>query len=239
MKLSIIVPVYNEEKTIEKVIEKLRCLNADRELVIVDDGSTDGTRDVLKRIAAGASGTVGTSGDASTSGAAGLRVVFHEKNRGKGEAVRTGAANSTGDIICIQDADLEYDPSEIIKLIDGFKDAGVSAVFGSRFLKDNPNIYKRYLWGNKLLTGLINLFYGSHYTDTYTCYKLLRREVFDKLDLNSRRYEIEAEISIKLKKGSFRVIEMPITYVPRSIEDGKKINWKDAMKGVWTIIKWL
>ena len=225
MKLSIIVPVYNEEKTVERVIEKLRCLNVEKELIIVNDGSTDGTRDILKRIAA--------------ANAAGVKVFFHEKNRGKGAAVRTGATNATGEIICIQDADLEYEPSEIISMLDCFKDAGVSAVFGSRFLKHNPNIYKRYLWGNKLLTGLINLFYGSNYTDTYTCYKLLRREVFEKLDLRSKRYEIEAEISIKLKKNSFRVIEMPITYLPRSIEEGKKINWKDAIRGVLTIIKWL
>jgi len=220
--LSIIVPVYNEKDTIEEILKKLDKLPIDKEILVVDDGSNDGSRQLISNLKSQISN---------------IKIIFHEKNLGKGGAIQTGLKNSSGDVICIQDADLEYDCNEIPKLFDRFKDNSVDAVFGSRFLKANPNIYKRFLLGNKFLTFLTNLLHGAHYTDTYTCYKLIKKDVFSKLKIVSFRYEMEAEISIKLKKMNFKVVEEPISYVPRTLAQGKKIGWKDAVRGVWTIIK--
>ncbi|MBU0952406.1 MAG: glycosyltransferase family 2 protein [Elusimicrobia bacterium] len=222
MKLSIIVPVYNEKDTIEEILKKLDKLPIDKEILVVDDGSNDGSRQLISNLKSQISN---------------IKIIFHEKNLGKGGAIQTGLKNSSGDVICIQDADLEYDCNEIPKLFDKFKDNSIDAVFGSRFLKANPNIYKRFLLGNKFLTFLTNLLHGTHYTDTYTCYKLIKKDVFSKLKIVSFRYEMEAEISIKLKKMNFKVVEEPISYAPRTLAQGKKIGWKDAVRGVWTIIK--
>jgi glycosyltransferase involved in cell wall biosynthesis len=145
----------------------------------------------------------------------------------------------SGDIIAIQDADLEYDPSELIKLIGVFRDRPeIDAVYGSRFLGENPRLYRRYLWGNKLLTVGTNLLYKSKYTDTYTCYKAIKRNILLNLKLESKRFEIEAEISCKLAKGKYNVVEVPINYNPRTLQDGKKIKAKDALKGILAIIKY-
>lgn len=220
MKLSILVPVFNEKETIKKVIDILEKLPIDKELIVIDDGSTDGTREMLSGIAKQA------------------RVVFHEKNQGKGRAILTGLGYASGDVICIQDADLEYDPNEIPGLLKGFDEPGIDAVFGSRFLKSNPNRYRRYLLGNKFLTGLINLFYGTRYTDSYTCYKLIKRDVLNSIGLKSSGFEMEAEISIKLAKLKYRVKEIPINYFPRTIDEGKKIGWMDAVKGVISVLKY-
>jgi len=222
LKLSIIVPVYNEKDTIEEILKKLDKLPIDKEILVVDDGSNDGSRQLISNLKSQISN---------------IKIIFHEKNLGKGGAIQTGLKNSSGDVICIQDADLEYDCNEIPKLFDKFKDNSIDAVFGSRFLKANPNIYKRFLLGNKFLTFLTNLLHGTHYTDTYTCYKLIKKDVFSKLKIVSFRYEMEAEISIKLKKMNFKVVEEPISYAPRTLAQGKKIGWKDAVRGVWTIIK--
>jgi glycosyltransferase involved in cell wall biosynthesis len=224
MKISILVPVYNEEETINKIIDVLENLPLDKEIIIIDDGSTDRTREILTE---------------SIKNSQTIKVIFHEVNRGKGKAIRTGIDNMTGDVMCIQDADLEYDPNEISDLLKGFDDPEIAAVYGSRFLKHNPNIYKRYLLGNKVLTGLINFFYGSNYTDSYTCYKLIKSEILKELDLKSSGFEMEAEISIKLTKMKCKVKEIPINYTPRTIEKGKKIGWIDALKGVITILKYL
>ncbi|OGS20860.1 MAG: hypothetical protein A2252_00480 [Elusimicrobia bacterium RIFOXYA2_FULL_39_19] len=227
MKLSIIVPVYNEIKTIKEVLEKLSGLPVDKEIIVVDDGSKDGTREMLKNRKL-----------EKVNGEPSIKILFHEKNQGKGGAIQTGLKNAAGDIVCIQDADSEYDSNEIPVLLKGFDDPEVSAVFGSRFLQANPNIYKRFLLGNKFLTGLTNLIHGTKYTDTYTCYKLIKKDVFNKLGIISTGFEMEAEISIKLKKLNFKVVEIPISYRPRKLEEGKKIGWKDAVKGVLTILKY-
>ena len=219
MKVSILVPVYNEEKTINEVIDVLAKLPLDKEIIVIDDGSKDKTREILKNNPK-------------------VKAIFHETNLGKGKAIHTGLEHAAGDIICIQDADLEYDPNEIPNLLKGFDDCEVDAVYGSRFLKKNPNIYKRYLLGNKILTGLINLFYGANFTDSYTCYKLIRKDIFKKLKIESSRFEMEAEISIKLIKMKCRIKEIPINYAPRTLEQGKKINWVDAVKGVFTVLKY-
>lgn len=221
MKLTILVPVYNEKNTVLAVVNKLNNLEIDKEIIIIDDGSTDGTREILSSIKHPASS---------------IKIAFHEKNQGKGRAIQTGLKYATGDVVCIQDADMEYNPEQIPDLMLPFNDNNIDAVFGSRFLKPNPNLYKRYLLGNKFLTWLINLLYGSKYTDTYTGYKFIRRDIFNKLNLQSSSFEVEAEISIKLKKIGARTIELPISYFPRSLEEGKKIKFKDALKGLWTII---
>ncbi|MFN3966204.1 MAG: glycosyltransferase family 2 protein [Endomicrobiia bacterium] len=224
LKATILIPVYNEEKTLPEVLSKLEKLNIEKEIIIINDGSTDRTKEILEEL---------------VQKNRNIRVIHHEKNQGKGKAIQTGLRYSTGDIVVIQDADLEYDPFQIIELLKGFENPGIDAVFGSRFLKKNPNIYKRYLIGNKLLTFLINLFYGTNYTDSYTCYKLIKKDVFEKLNLESSRFEIEAEISIKLKKVGAKVIEFPIDYFPRRLEEGKKIGFKDALRGFFTIIKFI
>ena len=191
MKISIIVPVYNEEKTVAEVLEVLEKLQVEKEIIVVDDGSIDGTRGILDGIA-------GKYHD--------IKLVFHEVNKGKGGAIHTGIENMSGDIMCIQDADLEYDPNEIPVLLKSFEeDPSLDAVYGSRFMRKNPNIYRRFLLGNKVLTGLTNLLHGTRYTDSYTCYKFIKKDVVKKLDIRSTGFEMEAEISIKLKKMGFKV----------------------------------
>ena len=218
---SIIVPVYNEEKTVVDVIEHLKKLPFNKEIIIIDDGSTDGTREILSNIKDLA-----------------VKIVFHETNKGKGSAIATGLKNAEGEIIAIQDADLEYDPNQLVELIKPIQDNKADVVYGSRFLKENPNIYKRYLLGNKFITWLINIFYEAHFTDSYTCYKIFRKEIIEKFNLESKRFEVEAEISIKVAKEKINFLEVPINYSPRSLEQGKKISFKEAIKGVLTILKY-
>lgn len=225
MKLSLVIPVYKERETIKEVIKRVSALPIEKEIIIVDDGLIDGTRELLKKLM----GSMEYSN---------LKILFHEINMGKGSAIRSALEVASGDLICIQDVDLEYEPFEILELIKRFEDNSVDAVYGSRLLKYNPVIYKRYLWGNKFITFLINLLYNSNYTDTYTYYKLIRKDVMKSLRLQSKRFEIEAEISIKLAKNKKKVVEMPISYIPRSIKAGKKIKFKDAVKGILQIIKY-
>lgn len=227
MKLSIIIPVYNENNTIEDVINRtLKLSIKNKEIIVVDDGSTDGTREILDKYRINNNNSE-------------LKIVMHDRNYGKGIAIQTGLKHTTGDIVCIQDADLEYNPDQIPKLLLEFiNNPDIDAVFGSRFLKENPNIYKRYLWGNKFITFLINLFYSSKYTDSYTCYKLIKSNVLKKLNLESKRFEVEAEISIKLAKMRYKIKELPIDYNPRTLQQGKKIGFKDAIKGILTILKY-
>jgi glycosyltransferase involved in cell wall biosynthesis len=220
VKLSIIIPVFNEHKTVEKVIEKVLSLPLEKEVIIVDDGSTDGTKEILEKL----------KNDK-------LKIIFHKKNLGKGSAIRSALAEVSGEIVCIQDADLEYNIAEIARLVEGFQDKDVGAVYGSRFLQQNPVIYKKYYLGNKVITFLINLFYKGKLTDSYTCYKLVRSEIIKNLNLESERFEIEAEISIKLLKNKIKILELPISYNPRKIEEGKKINFKDAIKSLLVILK--
>jgi len=222
MKISILVPVYNEENTVKELLNKLLNLNIEqKEIIVIDDGSTDNTKNILLNFNNNY-----------------VKIIYHNKNQGKGKAIQTGLEIATGDIIAIQDADLEYAPEQLVELLKVFdSDSSIDAVYGSRFLKKNPNIYKRFLLGNKFLTYLINFLYNSNYTDTYTCYKLIKRDIMKKLNLKSKRYEIEAEISIKLAKQKCKIIEIPICYNPRTIKQGKKIGFKDAIKGIITILK--
>lgn len=227
MKLSIIVPVFNEQGTLSEILDRLLNLSSawEKEVVVVDDGSTDGSRQVLQEFA-------------SKKADPRLKFFFHPQNMGKGKAIRTALQYLTGDVVIIQDADLEYDPGDYQFLLAPFEKEATKVVYGSRFLKKNKNIYRRYLWGNKLLTWLTNLLYQTKITDSYTCYKIFRAEIIKGLNLASSGFEIEAEITVKLGKKKIPILELPIDYHPRKLEEGKKIGWRDAAKGIYTILKY-
>ena len=232
MKLSIIVPVYNEEKTIGKVLEILSNLrfslhNLEKEIIVVDDGSTDATRDILSRLRTSDIGHRTLD----------LKIIFHERNQGKGMAIRTGLKEATGEVVTIQDADLEYNPQELEKLLPPIVKNNVEVVYGSRFLQENPTLYRRYYWGNKFLSFLISVLYGVKVTDAYTGYKMFKKEVLKNIKLTSKRFEFEAEITCKLLKNGYKILEIPISYQPRSLKEGKKIFWKDGFLGIWTILR--
>lgn len=218
--LTIIVPVYNEERTLEEVMLRLQKVCADAEHIYVDDGSKDASLSILQKNAR-----------------PNVDRVLTKENGGKGSAIRLGLASAKGIFTSIQDADLEYDPSELNVLLAEAKNHSNTVVFGSRFLKKNPNIYKRYLLGNKVLTAVINILFGAKLTDSYTCYKLLPTDLFRSLHLQSRGFELEAEITAKCLKKKMQIREVPISYKPRTLAEGKKIVWKDAWKGLVTMVR--
>lgn len=228
MKLSIIVPCYNERATIGKIV--LRVLAVDlgaigRELLIIDDGSTDGTRDIL----------------AEMDGRNGIRVLLQRQNQGKGAAVSRGIRESTGDVLVIQDADLEYDPREFPLLLQPILDGNADVVYGSRFLGSPRGQRVLYFWhsvGNKLLTLLSNAFTDLNLTDMETCYKMFVRDIGNRLDLQSHDFGIEPEITCKIARMGARVYEVPISYHGRTYAEGKKIGLKDAFKAVWVLIRY-
>lgn len=218
--LSVIVPVYNEEGTIRQILEKIGSIPVDKEIIVVDDGSTDGSTRILRELEQ----------------QAGLKVIHHSSNRGKGSAVLTGLANAQAEFVIIQDADLEYDPADYLKLLSLMREGGSDIVLGARFMKGYHGLFIHRM-GNRFLTSLINLLFGSKLNDCFTCYKLFRRETILKFDLKSRGFDIETEIIAKALKYKLRIIEVPITYQPRSYSEGKKIRIKDGIEAVFSIIK--
>ena len=225
MRLSIIIPIYNEVGTLDKIVDKVVGVDLggiEKEILLVDDGSTDGTRDLLKNYAS----------------REGFKVVLHKRNAGKGRSVRTGIDNATGDIILIQDADLEYDPQDFPKLLAPIIDGRADVVYGSRFKGEGRAFLATHYYGNKFITFVANLLYNTCLTDIETCYKAFRREVFDKVKLKSDRFEIEPEITAKIYKNHFRVYEVPISYSGRDFAEGKKITWRDGIGAIWTLIKY-
>lgn len=230
------MPVYNEKNTIEKTINKvvftdLSLLNIEKEIVIVDDGSKDGTKEILKKRQSGKTAEFQSENQ--------IKIIYHEKNQGKGAAIRTGFENSKGEIIIIQDADLEYDPGEYANLIRPIIEKKYEVVYGSRLMKgkNNPIIYLRYYLGNKVMSFAVSILFGNKITDAYTCYKVFTRKVLNSISLKSNGFEIEAELTAKFLKNGYKILELPITYNPRSLIEGKKINWKDAVKGIFTLIR--
>ncbi|KKR92165.1 MAG: Glycosyltransferase, group 2 family [Candidatus Daviesbacteria bacterium GW2011_GWB1_41_15] len=220
MKMSVIIPTFNEEKTIAKTLKAVLEQKVVGEVIIVDDGSRDKTADILQE---------NKSRDWR------IKLIFHQKNLGKGAAVRTGLSEVSSDYVLIQDADLEYDPVEYNKLIS--KASPGRAVYGSRLLTKNPHAYTRTYLGNVALTGLGNLLFGTSLTDSYTGYKLLPTKIIKALNLSSNGFELEAEITAKLAKRKIPIIEVPISFRPRKYEQGKKIKAEDALIGALTFLK--
>lgn len=218
--ISFLVPIFNEKKTIISVLQELSKFPKNHEIILIDDGSTDGTRDLLHE-------QIGAN----------TMILFHDKNAGKGAAIQTGLQHTRGAYVAIQDADLEYNPMEYGEMLNIAENENLAAVFGSRFLRENPAIYQRFLLGNKIMTFWINFLTRGRFTDTYTCFKLIKREVFASLKLSSRGFEIEAEICVKISRLFRHIREVPIHYQPRMIEEGKKIGARDAVKGAITALK--
>jgi glycosyltransferase involved in cell wall biosynthesis len=224
VKLSVVIPVYNEEETIEEIVSQVQAVPLEKELVLVDDCSKDGTAAKLKELAKQPN----------------IRVLYHEVNQGKGAALRTGFAAATGDIVVVQDADLEYDPREYPKLIQPILENRADVVFGSRFAGGESHrvLYFWHYQGNKVLTLLSNAFTNLNLTDMETCYKVFRREVIQKVKIEEERFGFEPEITAKLSKMKLRIYEVGISYSGRTYEEGKKIGWKDGVRAIWCIIKY-
>ncbi len=228
MILSIIIPVFNEIKTISEIIKRVALLSYDKEVIIIDDGSTDGTRAYLEEIRQ----------KGIDDGLGGLKIIFHKKNMGKGAAIRTGLRYATGDIVIIQDADLEYDPRDYPVLLEPILEDRADVVYGSRFLGGPHRVL--YFWhyiGNKIITILSNMFTDLNLTDMETGYKVFRRDAVKDIEIRSNRFGFEPEITAKIAKKGLRIYEVPISYYGRSYQEGKKITWRDGLKAVFTILK--
>lgn len=223
MKLSVIIPVYNEAKTLEEISRRVQAVDIEKEIILVDDGSTDGSREILKRL---------RSQDPS------LKVVFHSHNQGKGAALRTGFREASGDYLIVQDADLEYDPRDYIKLWQPVLRGKAKVVYGSRFRGGYRNMLTPHFWGNKFLTWLTNLLYGVKLTDMETCYKLIPTELIKSIEIKSNRFNFEPEITAKILKRGYKIVEVPISYSGRQFSEGKKITWKDGIVAVWCLLKY-
>ena len=236
------MPVYNERATLAEIVQRVRDVDLtldragvnsrlrgpvtlEREIVIVDDGSTDGTRDILSQWMAKPSSD--------------LRIVFHAENGGKGAALRTGFEHASGDVLVIQDADLEYDPRDYVKLLEPILEGRTPVVYGSRF-SGGPRaaMSLSHTWGNKALTILTNLLYGTSLSDMETCYKCFRRDVISGMPLRSRRFEIEPELTAKILKRGYTIFEVPISYNGRAFHEGKKITWRDGITALRTLVKY-
>jgi glycosyltransferase involved in cell wall biosynthesis len=223
MKLSVVIPVYNEKNTILDVLNRVRKVAVSKEIIVVDDCSTDGTRDVLR--------TLPQSED--------LRIIFQPQNAGKGAALRTGFAAVTGDIVIVQDADLEYDPAEYGRLIQPILANKADVVYGSRFLGGPHRVL--FFWhsvGNHILTTLSNMLTDLNLTDMETCYKVFRADILKKIKLRENRFGFEPEFTAKVGKARFRIFEVPISYSGRDYTEGKKIGWKDGIAAIYFILKY-
>lgn len=217
------MPVYNEHKTIREIIAKVLAVPLDIELIVVDDGSQDGTRDILIK---------------EYQNKDRIKLVFHEKNKGKSAGIKTGLQHATGDIITIQDGDLETDPNDFIHLTRPIIQGEAEVVYGSRYLnKTNSSLYKAYQLGARFLSVVTNVLYGQNITDEATCYKVFKADVIKSIPLEYDRFEFCPEVTAKVSKRGYKIKELPMNYFPRSFDEGKKMNWKDGLKALWVLIK--
>jgi glycosyltransferase involved in cell wall biosynthesis len=222
MKLSVIIPVFNESSTIEELLRRVEAVEIEKEIIVVDDASYDGTKEILKK-----------------KDAPNIKVIYHPKNLGKGAAIRTGLKHITGDVVIIQDADLELDPRDYIRLLEPIKSGQTDIVLGSRFLEIRNNLYLPTFLANKIFTSLINILYHTKLTDISTCYKMFKTSLIQKISpLKSNRFNIDSEIVAKVCKRGYKIQEIPITYNPRRYIHGKKIKWWDSFLIIWTILKY-
>jgi len=240
-KLSVVIPVFNEKATVAEVLRRVQLVEINKEIVVVDDGSTDGTREFLGALAGpNASGMrAGIPAAAANIRTDNIRVFLHDKNRGKGAAVRRGILEARGDYILIQDADLEYNPLDYHQLLAPIEGGVADVVFGSRFLGGPHRVL--YFWhylGNKGLTLLSNMFTNLNLTDVWTCYKVFRREVLDGFEIQEARFGFEPEVTAKVARGKWRIYEVPISYFGRTYEEGKKIGFKDVPRGLLSVLKY-
>jgi glycosyltransferase involved in cell wall biosynthesis len=230
VKLSVVIPAYNEERTIAETIDRVKAVDLgplDREIIVVDDGSKDRTREILKTIPD-------------------IRVVLHERNSGKGAAVKSGFRAATGDIVIIQDADLEYDPQDYRPMVQPIVDGRADVVIGSRFIRERLQFFGKgakspfftHYIGNILIVRLTNALYRQSATDYEGCYKAFSKSIIDSLPIDANGFEYDNELICKLLRRGYRMAEVPITYRPRTYEEGKKIKWQDGVRMMWTIVKW-
>jgi len=241
-KVSFVMPVFNELETLEEILLRVQAVELDKEIVIVDDGSTDGTRSLLTALQESTQHTPALAKLPRTGRdlrADNLRIFLQEKNRGKGAALRWGFREVKGEIVVIQDADLEYDPADYPRLIALIEAGDADVVYGSRFLGGPHRVllFWHYV-GNRVLTLLSNMVTDLNLSDVWTCYKAFRREVIQGLDLREERFGFEQEVTIKIARGGWRVYETPISYSGRTYEEGKKITWKDGMRALWCILRY-
>ena len=218
--LSIIIPVYNEAKTVRQILEKIDAVNIDKEIIVVNDGSCDGTDNILREIKFN-----------------NLKVIHHRNNRGKGAAFLTGLSEADGEFVIIQDADLEYDPDDYSKLLSAIKKERADVVLGARFTKGyRGSFIPRF--GNRFLTGLLNFLFNVKLNDCLTCYKLFRNQMVKSLNLKAQSFDIEIEIVTKAIKNKLRIVEIPIAYHPRTYAEGKKIRWRDGIHAIVSIFRY-
>ena len=221
-RLSVIIPVFNEVRTIREILAQVRAVPIDKEIVLVDDGSSDGTRAILEE----------------ERQIAGTVVVFHPQNQGKGAAIRTGFSHVTGDVVIVQDADLEYDPKEYLRLIEPLDQGRADVVYGSRFLGNPKQMSFLHWFGNKALTQATNWLYGCNLTDMETCYKMFRGDIARAIRIESDRFDFEPEITAKLLRLGSRIVEIPIAYNGRQFHEGKKITWRDGFAALAAIARY-
>ncbi len=230
IKISVLIPVYNEKNTILEIIKKVKAVPLKKEIIVIDDFSKDGTREILKNIK-----------DEE------VRVLFHDRNYGKGHAIRTGIKAVTGDVVIIQDADLEYDPQDYIRLVKPIQEGKAKVVYGTRFPRKKDKFFpffhyfslsNPYYLANKILTVTSNILYFANISDEPTCYKVFDTGVLKSINLKCEKFEFCPEVTAKVKKKGYRIYEVPIAYHPRSIKEGKKIKLKDAFDAFWTLLKY-
>ena len=224
MKLSVIIPIYNEEATLEELVNRVEAVSLPKELILVGDGSTDGTVDILRQW--------------ETDPRPEMTIIHHPQNRGKGAAIATGLTHATGDLVIIQDADLEYDPQDYHKLVAAFDSPAQKVVYGSRNLRRNPRSSFSFYWGGRLLSWVTNLLYGSRITDEATCYKVFRTDALREIGVESTGFEFCPEVTAKALRRGWHIREVPISYHPRLWDEGKKIRWYDGLIAIWWLVKY-